>query len=84
MGARCVTGKKMYASREIAEDVLIELWMTNIYPPGQGPLAVYRCDDCGEWHLTSRGPMNARLSEAIQSGAIKRGQEAKKWERKLK
>jgi hypothetical protein len=80
----CSTGKIVYASIAIAEDVLIELWSKNEYNPASAPIAIYRCDDCGLYHLTSKGPMNEKLSAAISSGAIKRQREAKRWEDKLK
>jgi hypothetical protein len=80
----CPTGKIVYASISVAEDVLIELWSKNEYNPASAPVAIYRCDDCGLYHLTSKGPMNAKLSAAISSGVIKRQREAGRWENKLK
>jgi hypothetical protein len=84
MSDRCITGKKMFASQQMAEDVLIELWSKNEYVSGHAPIAVYKCDDCGQFHFTSRGPMNEKLSEAISSGKIKLHREANKWSDKWK
>ena len=81
---RCVTQKKSYRTQEIAEDALIEAWINFDYRIGNGPVAVYRCDDCGEFHLTSTGPMNARLTDAIESGSIKRQKDANQWASKFK
>jgi hypothetical protein len=80
----CITKKKSYRSREIAEDALIEAWISFDYQRGNGPVAVYQCEDCGEFHLTSTGPMNERLTKAIDSGLIKRQKEANQWTSKFK
>jgi hypothetical protein len=80
----CPTGKIVYGSVAIAEDVLIELWSKNEYNPVSAPVGVYQCDDCGFFHLTSKGVMNPKLSEAIASGKIKRQREAGRWEEKFK
>ena len=80
----CVSGKRMYSSQEVAEDVLIEAWTRFDYSAGSGPLAVYQCEDCGRFHLTSRGPMNARLSKALSEGKIDRQKEADRWLNKIK
>lgn len=81
---KCITRKKNYPTREIAEDALIDAWIAFDYERRNGPVAVYQCEDCGEFHLTSSGPMNARLAEAIASGFIKRQKEANQWTNKFK
>lgn len=81
---RCSSGKRMYASQRVAEDELIEAWTRYDYPPGTGPIAVYRCEDCGNYHLTSKGPINERLHEVIASGRIQRQKEADRWSDKWK
>jgi hypothetical protein len=80
----CPSGKISYATPAIADDVLIELWSKNEYNPASAPIAVYRCDDCGLFHLTSKGVMSEKLSTAIASGKIKRQREANRWEEKFK
>lgn len=82
--AQCVSGKKMYATTELAEDVLIEAHTRFEYGPNGGPVAVYQCEDCGHFHLTSRGPMNERLLKALADGKIERQKEADRWVNKLK
>lgn len=81
---KCVTQKKSYSTQQIAEDALIEAWINFDFSRGNGPVTVYRCDDCGEFHLTSSGTMNQRLAGAIESGLIKRQKEANQWMRKFK
>jgi hypothetical protein len=80
----CVTHKKVFTSKETAEDVLIESWTKYEYTPGNGPIAVYKCDDCGYFHLTSKGVMNEKLTSAIKEGRIKLHREAGRWLDKLK
>ena len=81
---RCVSGKRMYPNQDVAEEVLIESWTRYHYTDGNGPIAVYQCEDCGRFHLTSRGPMNERLAAAIEEGRIDRQKEANRWAEKFR
>jgi hypothetical protein len=80
----CVSGKRMYTTREVAEDVLIETRTRFEYGPDSGPVAVYQCEDCGHFHLTSKGPMNEKLTQALADGKIQRQKEADRWLAKLR
>ncbi|HTJ48292.1 MAG TPA: hypothetical protein VL443_02480 [Cyclobacteriaceae bacterium] len=80
----CSTKKKVYLSPEIAEDVLIETWTRYDFNDGSGPIAIYRCDDCGYYHLTSKGVMNEKLARYIKEGKIKKQKEANDWLNKIK
>lgn len=80
----CPSGKRSFVTEQLAEDVLIELWSKNEYTPGKAPIAIYRCEDCGNYHLTSRSPMNEKLADAIAKGHIKLQREAHRWMDKLK
>src|SRR5690606_2000382 len=57
----CPTGKRAYLSEEIALEALIGAWVHYDRSRGDGPVAIYRCDDCGQYHLTSKGPMHETL-----------------------
>jgi hypothetical protein len=81
---KCVSGKKAYATAEIAEDVLIETHTRFDYTSNNGPIAFYKCDDCGYYHLTSKGVMNQKLAEQLASGKIRRQKEADQWLKKIK
>ncbi len=81
---RCVSGKRVYTTQEMAEEALLEAWARFDYAAGNGPVAVYRCEDCGNYHLTSRGPVNAKLDQALREGKITRQREANRWEEKFK
>lgn len=81
---KCISGKRTYHSQEIAEDVLIESWARYDYNGQSGPVSVYRCEDCGHYHLTSKGPMNPKLLEALNDGTIEKQKRARRWEEKLK
>ena len=80
----CSTGKKIYDTEQIAEDGLIEAWIRYKFGVSNGPIAVYRCDDCGYYHLTSRGPMNMKLASYIAEGKIKKQSDINFWEDKFK
>lgn len=81
---KCPTGKRLYHSEQLAEDALIEAHIHFDYPAGGGPVAVYQCDECGEYHLTSRRPMNARLALQLADGSIQKQKEAGRWQSKFK
>jgi hypothetical protein len=81
---KCVTGKKTYQTAELAEEALIGAHTRFEYKGGQGPIAVYNCLDCGLYHLTSRGPMNATLQKQLGTGEIDRQKQADDWLNKLR
>ncbi len=81
---KCVTLKKVYVTQELAEEALIAARTRLEYAKGQGPIAIYKCDDCGYFHLTSKGPVNAALSQHLKEGKIDREKEANKWLNKMK
>lgn len=82
--AHCVTGKKMYATQQLAEDALVEAWTRYRYSKGNGPVAVYRCEDCKQFHFTSKGEMNKTLAQRLADGRIDLQGEANHWLNKLK
>ena len=81
---KCASNKKVYPTKEIAEDALLEVYMQFEYPRGNGPIGVYQCEDCGYYHLTSKGVMNERLSQLLSSGKINRQHQANQWLDKIK
>jgi uncharacterized Zn finger protein len=80
----CITTKKIYLSETLAEEALIEARIQYEYAANRGPVAVYRCDDCGYFHLTSQGSMNEKLKIYLASGKIDKQKEANRWLNKLK
>ena len=82
--SKCVSRKKSYASESLAIDALIEARIQFDYAAGYGPVAVYRCEDCGQYHLTSRGPQNEKLTAQLNSGKIQQQKEANRWLEKFK
>ena len=80
----CPSGKTSYQSRSLAEDALIDSWIRHNYSPGNGPSDVYSCEDCGEFHFTSKGNMNARLKAAWADGSISKNRRGFQLEDKLR
>jgi len=80
----CVSNKRMYDTLEQAEEALIQAWIKFDYPEGSGPVAVYKCEDCGCYHFTSQGRMNDKLAEHLANGKIQLNKEADYWLGKLK
>lgn len=68
--------KRAYYTEEMAIEALVQ---THIVFENSTAASVYQCEDCGEWHLTSRGPEHEKLKEAKIDGRIKREREAKYW-----
>ncbi len=81
---KCPSGKKFYISQHLAEEALIEAHIQFNYPNGGGPIGVYLCEDCGHFHLTSKGSMNQRLAAMIESGELKKMKVANEWQNKWK
>jgi hypothetical protein len=81
---KCPSGKKSYQSLSIAEDALVEAHVQFNYSKSQGPKGVYLCTDCGNYHLTSQGNLNDRLSKMMSDGSLTRLKEANQWMNKLK
>jgi hypothetical protein len=80
----CVTGKRSYDSRAAAEEALIDHRIQFNHRPGSGPINVYQCSDCGNWHFTSKGMINPLLNDARVKDRIEREQQARKWEDKFR
>ncbi|WP_276371981.1 hypothetical protein [Chryseolinea sp. H1M3-3] len=74
----------MYASESLAEEALVAAWVTFEYSSGSGPIGVYRCEDCGNYHLTSKGTISKKLQEHLAGGNIKKMKEANDWIEKIK
>ena len=74
----------MFLSESIAEEALISAWITYEYTHGNGPIGVYLCDECGSYHLTSRGPINKKLEASIASGKIQKSKEVNAWLNKIR
>jgi len=81
---KCITGKRQYHSQQLAEEALIEAHIHFDYRAGGGPVTVYQCEDCGEYHLTSQGAMNERLATLLSNGTIKKQKLAAQWQNKFK
>jgi hypothetical protein len=78
----CPTKKRQYLTQVQAEEALIEA--RKAYPQREGPIAVYQCDDCGYYHLTSKGEVNSRLAEFLKSHKMDLHREADHWVKKMK
>lgn len=75
-------GKRSYQTEEIALEALIGAHTHFDFNKGAGPIAIYKCDDCGNYHLTSTGTMNEKLAQHLKEGKIDQQKEADHWERK--
>jgi hypothetical protein len=81
---RCPTGKSAFSSEALALEALVQNHIRHQHRFGAGPLDVYQCVDCNEWHFTSRPPMNPHLLDPEVQQRIKSEGRALEWERKFK
>lgn len=80
----CVSGKKGYLTESDALNALVDQRGRFNYRSNSGPVNVYACDDCGEWHFTSKGEVHQLLQSADVQKRIADQREADFWERKLR
>jgi hypothetical protein len=74
----------VYLTEDLAVEALIQAHVHFDYSRSGGPVTVYRCDDCGYYHLTSQGQMHVKLDEYLKSSRNKYDKEAEKWIKKFK
>jgi hypothetical protein len=75
----CVTGKVCYQTRVEAIQALIKNWIEKNHRVGMGPINVYECLDCGNWHFTSKGMKATELIENLESGRIEKERKMFGW-----
>tara|TARA_R110000868_G_scaffold259810_2_gene518118 strand:+ start:32 stop:286 length:255 start_codon:yes stop_codon:yes gene_type:complete len=80
----CVTNKKCYETKEIANEALIQNRTRNHHAPNNGPINVYQCHECGNYHFTSKGPSSDILNSEEVKHKIEIGKEASYWEDKYR
>ena len=81
---KCRSGKTAFETKELGEEALIQNHIRNNHREGAGPKNVYECDDCGEWHFTSRHPISDLLQDVEVQKRIASDQRSLQWEQKMK
>ncbi len=81
---KCVSGKRVFESYDIALEALIQHHIMNDYKKGEGPINVYECQDCGHWHFTSREPAHSLFEDDDTIKRISLARRANYWEKNLK
>jgi hypothetical protein len=81
---KCASQKRIYYTRQDAVMALLDARTRFDYAEGHGPIAIYQCEDCGHFHLTSKGVMDETLAAHLESGKIRRQKEADRWTNKIK
>ena len=80
----CVSNKRSFADQQLALEALIQYHIRNEFTHDQGPINVYQCTDCGNWHFTSKGEKADILNQKETIEQIKRERRAYQWEQKLR
>lgn len=80
----CSSGKNIYYTEQLALDALIDANVQFDFGNRTGPIAFYRCDDCGQFHLTSKGQMNDKLKQMMHDGILAKMKRAADWDKKFK
>lgn len=81
---RCITGKRCFDTKELAEEALVQNHMMNDYQQRQGPINVYLCPHCNSWHFTSKGERHSILNDKDVIKKIEKGRIAYYWEKKIR
>ena len=76
----CPSGKRGYFSEGEVQEALIRSQIGFVRPP----VNYYRCDDCGDYHLTSQGERHPLLDEPATRERIKREQWEQQWYNRFK
>jgi hypothetical protein len=79
-----VTRKVAYDSEAIALEALFQHHIRQHHPDGRGPINIYECDHCGQWHFTSKGDRHPELDTPEGKARIKKEREGTYWERRLR
>ncbi len=81
---RCSSGKRSFDTYDLAIEALIQHHIINEYRKGEGPINVYECNECGNWHFTSKGEVNPLFEDDATQRRIKNERRANYWERHLR
>ena len=76
----CSSQKKQYYTQEGAEEALIRSQIRF----HQAALSYYLCDECAQFHLTSRGEKHPLLSQPQVVERIKNEQQLQDWSDRLR
>ena len=74
-------GKRSYISENLALEALVG---AKIAYPNSNVKTVYKCNDCGDWHITSKGNLHPKIANLKDSKKMDKLVEAAYWEHKLK
>lgn len=78
----CVSGKTSYESEELAKEALIQNRIQKDHREGSGPINIYECTDCGQWHFTSKGEIADFLIDEETIQRIEKERKLFEWARK--
>ncbi|WP_424961053.1 hypothetical protein [Ekhidna sp.] len=81
---RCSSGKRAFDSVALAEEALIQHHIRNDYKKGEGPINVYECRECGNWHFTSKGTEHELFNDKKIVKRIEGERRAFLWEQKFR
>ncbi len=68
----------------MAIEALIQWHIRNSPGGTDGPKNVYECEECGNWHLTSKGMNHSKLRDSEILEYIRKERRAFEWEQKLR
>lgn len=80
---KCVTGKIGYETEELATEALIQNRIRNNHREGSGPINVYQCAECSEWHFTSKGEASKALKNPETVERIRKERQMMEWSDKF-
>ena len=79
-----VTHKRSFQDEFMALEALMNNHAQNFHKRESGPINIYQCDHCGDWHFTSKGEIHPDLRKDETQLRIKTERLGAHWERKLR
>ena len=80
---KCVTGKTVYDSEDLAQEALIQNRIRNNHREGSGPINIYQCKECNQWHFTSKGEVASFLKDPEVAARINNERKMFDWSQRI-
>lgn len=79
-----VTRKRSFSDEALALNALLQNQSNNFHKEEAGPINIYECMHCHDWHFTSKGERHPDLDQSELSEMMSKERLANHWERKLR
>jgi hypothetical protein len=80
---KCISGKNQFESEDLAKEALIQNRIYHNHREGSGPINIYECPDCNEWHFTSKGETAKFLQQQEVKERIEKEKKLNEWKERF-